>query len=690
MLLVLICLNIAWFNISNNVLLRKHDRDIALSLRTSAALLATAYKDEFSGGSTSQNSDVISQLRMLSQTPGVSCVSIHGKTIEKSYPPKAFCSNFEIRDTAQVPIDSNHTLVYHLNEKYLDEIKSESIIYSSIFLFSSFSAFMLFNYFGYRNVASIRIGELLKANNLFFKYSPIPTAEVHGDGTVGNTSLSWNDFFGDPKSEKVEINSLATGSSKTALNDFVKRHFESAGSVTRAELSVIKADGHTVNVQAQLSPANKSGQKAFLSITDIDKLKKIADLRTEQALRDELTGVGSRRSFYEFFEQCTDTSGYYCFLLDIDDFKSVNDLYGHQVGDYFLKTFTVKYNEVLGHVSQIFRLGGEEFVFVVEAEYFGKELKDKLQNLQNYKFIAQGQKISRTFSGGCTFFRGNEPVSAVLKRCDLYLARAKQLGKAQIIYDDHNFIFDDHAPDLMLEAIETGQIKYYFQPIFSQSHHAVIGCEALIRWQRGDTIITPQSFLNSYYKVTNLLQEENLRHKLFFSSVSDLCTALVSYVTYNIMSSDLRPQSIESLIELYAPLKADLSIVLEINEAELQQSDLESSIENIFKQLKDAGFKIALDDFGKDSSNFHRLIEWDVDIIKIDRSLITDIQKKSKKFLSVKAISSLAKELKISLVAEGVETADEVEALTSLGIDVHQGYFYAHPMDKPSFIKFCG
>lgn len=687
-LVVLVALEFAWFKVYSNVLLRKHDTDIALSIMASADLLSAAYQEDLSGLST-RNSDAINYtLRRLSQTPGVSCVSIDGENVQASYPPPAFCSNLVIRDTAKASIDDQHFLVFHLNEKYLDEIKSEAILYSSVLLFASFSAFMLFNYLGYKNVASVRIGELLKANNLFFKYNPTPTAEIYADGTIGSTSLSWNDFFGDSSLEKTHFRSLVSEPSRATLDTVLKEHFDSAKTVTRAQISVTRLDGHTLSVQAQLSSASQSGEKSFLSISDIDKIKKIADLRTEQALRDELTGAGSRRAFHEFFDRCTDPRGYFCFLLDIDDFKSVNSLYGHQIGDLYLQTFVKDFIELLQGEPQIYRIGGEEFVFVVKAEKLTEAIREKIHKLQSNKIETEGKSINRTFSAGCTFFQPNEAVSLVLRRCDLYLTRAKQLGKARIIDDSYDFIFDDHAPATILDAIEREAISYFFQPIFSQHQGAPIGCEALIRWQCEDTVLPPNSFIESYYKATNLRADENLRNKLFFSYLADLCTTQLIYVTYNIMSSDLRPESVRSLINYYAPVKETISVILEISETNMELSDLEKPIGNILKQLKDAGFKIALDDFGKENSNFQRLIEWDIDILKLDRSLVSNIHENSKKFLSVKAISSLAKEFGISVVAEGVETADEANTLTKLGIDTRQGYYYGRPMDKSCFLNF--
>jgi diguanylate cyclase (GGDEF)-like protein len=679
MLATLLVLDIVWFNISNNILLRKHDRDIALNLANSADLLRVAYNPELVGKQEFVSSPITDTLRTFSQTPGVSCVSISGLGEYIIYPPKNFCDNFEIRDTVETKINDDFKLVYHLNEKYLDEIKFGTIVYSSLFLLTTFVVFMGFNYLGYRNVVSVRIGELLNANKVFFRYNPMPTAEVLPDGTLYDTSLSWGDFLGETDTHRDNLFNCVTEDSKGSLERFLATFFSQAELISKTELKIRKANGHTLNVQAQLASADNKHTKAFLSLTDIDKLRKLADLRAEQALKDDLTGAGSRRSFYESVQNSRDAKGYYCFLIDIDDFKSVNDLYGHHFGDRFLQEFVQKYENELGQYSPIYRLGGEEFVFYIKSEDLNQDFWDRLNNLQNFEITTNIQKIKRTFSAGCTFFQSDQPVSTILKRCDVYLFRAKELGKARIIDDNYDFIFDDHPSNLMLDAIESQHIKYFFQPIVSKSLGKVVGYEALIRWNLGEQVISPQSFLNSYYKATDLLEQKSLRNNVFFDAISNLDKDDISYISYNIMTSDLRPNNLADMISQYQALTSDINIILEITESNILEDDLDEPLETILKKLQGIGFKIALDDFGKENSNFQRLIEWDIDVLKIDRSLITNICKNTKKTTSVKAIASLAKELDVSIIAEGVETTEDASVLARLGIDVHQGYLYGPP-----------
>lgn len=231
--------------------------------------------------------------------------------------------------------------------------------------------------------------------------------------------------------------------------------------------------------------------------------------------------------------------------------------------------------------------------------------------------------------------------------------------------------------DEISRAIDECQIDLYVQPIVDAEKLELHGLETLARWNRDGQIVSPAMFLEEYYSTTNRQQSGHVRHRLFKSVVDRLDLGMQGYVTYNIRLCDIFDGALESLIAELSPLTEYRTVVLELAEDLINERTDQARVIDKLNILRDSGFKIALDDFGKEGSNFNRLSEFPIDIVKIDKFFVRDIESNKRNQSLIRALVTLAYELQFDLIAEGVEQASQVDTLLRLGVRYHQGYFYS-------------
>lgn len=385
--------------------------------------------------------------------------------------------------------------------------------------------------------------------------------------------------------------------------------------------------------------------------------------------------------------------------IDLDEFKPINDKYGHEVGDQLLVMLAKRLQENLRKEDTIARLGGDEFALLLSGLHstveYTETLDRILEAIETPFHIAQ-HTFSISASIGYTVYPSDKnPPDTLLRHADHAMYHAKTHGGkqhhlfdlqlAQLSRDKHQLKED------IAEALKTDQLKLYFQPQINVRTGQVIGMEALIRWQHPQKgLLLPNEFLPL---IENTHQIIEMSEWVIVSALSELRrwrqAGLDLYVAVNIAAHHLIEKSFEQ--QLSKTLQQFSDIPTHYLNLEITESAAIGEITNvthIIQQCKKLGVTFAIDDFGAGYSSLTYLRRLPVDSIKIDRSFINGMLVDSEDLAVVSSIITLCKEFKRSVVAEGVESADHAEKLLQLGCHLVQGHRIAKPMPANEVIEW--
>lgn len=399
---------------------------------------------------------------------------------------------------------------------------------------------------------------------------------------------------------------------------------------------------------------------------------------------DSLTKTFNR-NYLEEMSSVLNIEHYSLAILDLDKFKIINDTYGHKAGDY-----------VLSHVSQVFknsirdndilvRYGGEEFLLLINNRgNTKKEICERIRNnIAQEKFVYDGHEISVTVSIGLhvnPYLEKN--MHEAIKKADEMLYEAKKSGRNKIvIYDEKretstSSSFSSKDLSFVKEALDENRVVCYYQPIYNHRSGEIFKYEALVRIvSKDNTIISPMQFLpqlkhtNMHYKLTQrilLIVFEKFKNNQ-------------KLVSININFSDLMNPDIEETIIEH--LKENHHLASRVT-FEILESDEIDDVE-LFKQkislLHSLKAKVSIDDFGSGYSNFKTIIDVEANFLKIDGSLIKNIDTNNKDFRVVKSIIHFASQSNMQTIAEFVHSKDVYKKLLLLDIDYMQGFYISAP-----------
>lgn len=413
----------------------------------------------------------------------------------------------------------------------------------------------------------------------------------------------------------------------------------------------------------------------------------------KMAHHDALTGALNRRAFEEHWENIAQLfSETRCqislILFDINRFKSINDSYGHPVGDEVLKKFAFAIQKVLRQGEKTYRIGGDEFAVILyncqpdDAVYIANRCQNAINEMS---FAQQGIKEPVRASIGVAHNNTEEhaSVSDLLWQADIAVYAAKKPGQSHVVtYSDKiknisTTILSSKINNIVFNAIETGRnINMFYQPIISLGDEKAEYYEALLRIKNNNEIIPPGT-------IFQLIEARKLDYELdrviFQQIVRDLKQGIIPVnkgVSVNVSGpSIINPHIIEQL-SIFVPFLIHYKIVLEITETTLI-TNIDHATENINK-LKKLGFLIALDDFGSGYSSIRYLSTMPVDIVKFDITLIRQLED-DKQFSIISHLAKMIRETGHLLVAEGIETEQLKEKIKQLGFNYAQGYIYGKP-----------
>lgn len=414
------------------------------------------------------------------------------------------------------------------------------------------------------------------------------------------------------------------------------------------------------------------------------------------ALHDELTGLPNRALFMEELAQAMKQAqrGHHQFailFLDCDRFKLINDSFGHLVGDRLLVGVANRLRNCLRQNDTLARLGGDEFTILLnplETQDDALAIARQIHNQLTQPFNIDNAEVFIDVSIGIVFMDETyRKPEHLLRDADTAMYKAKRAGKARYQVFDPTM----HAEAIVRLQLETDlrraisrqEFWVSYQPIVSLTNGKISGFEALIRWQQPQRgLVRPDAFIP-------VAEETGLIVPIGEWVLQEACTLAASWqrqnpqLTVNVNLSVRQfgqPNLLDQIDRILAQTQLPpQSLKLEITESAIL--DNTKSVQHIFQQLRDRNIQICLDDFGTGYSSLSYLHRFPVDTLKIDSSFVRRLDSEAGSPEIVAAIVTLARQMGMSIVAEGVDTYEQIQQLQALGCEEAQGYYFAQPLD---------
>jgi len=469
-----------------------------------------------------------------------------------------------------------------------------------------------------------------------------------------------------------------------------------------AELRCRRADGSTVWLALHCSFFTEPDAETpclILQAQDVSARRSAEAGLAHMAFHDALTGLPNRRRFLECLAGAVSRTKadpqhvWAVMFLDFDRFKLVNDSLGHNIGDELLQHLARRLQEKLRPGDTVARLGGDEFAILAEHIEHERDvivLAERLMEALRRPFLVAGHELTASASVGITFSAfAYDSAEDVLRDADTAMYKAKNEGKARFAVFDEG-LHTAVSARLRLEgelrqAIDKGELTVVYQPLFKlgPAGNVLTGFEALVRWPHpsGDTL-QPTSFLPIAEETGLMLQVSDFvlhcacrQLRQWQQSSPELAELTMSI---NLSSHDLTHPALVARVSR-AIVEAGLRpehLTLELTE-DILMSSIASAVDTL-SALRKLGVRLAVDDFGTGYSSLSHLSRLPIDSLKIDRSFVHRLRRNSADAAVVAAIVQLGSTLRKAVVAEGIETADQVEQLRELG----QGFHLSTPLSE--------
>lgn len=442
--------------------------------------------------------------------------------------------------------------------------------------------------------------------------------------------------------------------------------------------------------------------KKILEENEIELKKNYAYIE-QLAYHDGLTGLYNRVAFmkysYDIFNQeGAQLKRHAIFFIDLDNFKNVNDTLGHDYGDLLLKQFSDQLKCLSNENDIVARTGGDEFLVFKSAYNNVDDLKSFAQSIVDIvklPFDLEGEKAHVSASIGVALFPEHGlSINELIKNADLAMYSAKTSGKnAYRFFDsfmDYDFNRKNELDEMLTNVIEKKEVYLLYQPQVNMLSGEITGYEALMRINSELLgFVSPEEFIPIAEDngMINELGEWALYEACMFNNTIIKNGYGPYKVSVNVSTSQLKK---DNFIDIIKSIPAKTGMSLKYLEIEITESVLMQSFEHNLKlinQIKELGVAIALDDFGTGYSSFNYLTQLPIDTLKIDKSFIDDICHNENDKYIANTIISLAHQMNIAVVAEGVESMDQLEILQDQLCDTLQGYLFSKPITASELAK---
>lgn len=461
----------------------------------------------------------------------------------------------------------------------------------------------------------------------------------------------------------------------------------------RFEFQVKRLDGETIDVEMAATTIFYEGRFAVQVVgRDITERKKAEKTIQYMAYYDSLTGLPNRNQFRNHLNEVLtkqDTKMLAVLFLDLDRFKIINDTKGHTVGDFILQKVANRLAATVNNEGVVSRQGGDEFIILLE--YINQEtvsqIAQKILSEFSKPLEVNDQEFFVTPSIGISLYPvDGEDVETLIKNADTAMYQAKERGKNNFRFYSSNLngisVRKMELENGLRKALEQNQLMLHYQPQLSLTTGELVGIEALIRWQHPEHgLIAPSEFIP-------LAEETGLIVPIGKWDLREACRQRKGWESIGFhdfpaaVNVSVRQFEDDHLIEYISGVLDENGLEgshleLEITESIMQ--NLENSI-IILNQLKELGVLLSIDDFGTGYSSLSYLKHLPIDKIKIDKSFVDDIIYHSNQGIMVKTIIDMGLNLNFAVIAEGIETDEQLHFLKENECNIGQGYLFSKPI----------
>lgn len=412
---------------------------------------------------------------------------------------------------------------------------------------------------------------------------------------------------------------------------------------------------------------------------------------------DYLTGLSNRRGIYDYYATLDKNSHIHAMFIDIDNFKRVNDIYGHSIGDKLL----VCISQLISSHTQGFaaRMGGDEYVVLFETDCseacitgIAHEMLEGMQTIDFRKDILSLVSLS---IGIVMNQSVSQQLDDILAKCDAAMYQAKYDGKNRYtVYKEYDKTIEiNRNIELEMEdALKNGEFQVYFQPKVNMITSDLYGAEALSRWVHPvDGIRPPMTYIPLFEKNGFISQLDMYIYEEVCRIKSTWAGKNYEHIPISVNMSRLHlydrqfPEKLLEIADSYGISPKELEI--EITESVFIKDSTEMIL--MVNRLRKHGFLVSIDDFGSGFSALNLLKDLPVDTIKLDREFLHVSSNTSRGKKVIRNVISMCRDLKMDVVTEGIETKEQIDFITSCGCPIAQGYFYAPPLPLKEFVDFA-
>ncbi len=480
------------------------------------------------------------------------------------------------------------------------------------------------------------------------------------------------------------------------------------GQPWRGEVKNIKKSGEHYWESISISPIrapDRTTTHALIVKEDITQRKEYERRLLFQANYDELTTLPNRLLTLDRLTQAINHArrercAVALLFIDLDDFKKVNDTLGHAVGDQLLIEAAQRLRRLVRASDTVGRLGGDEFLIVLPDQQDitnAQIVAHKVITAFSEPFFFNNQSLVLSTSIGIASFPsdGTDP-NVLMRNADMAMYRAKEGGRNSFQFFAKE-MDEQAARRLQIEcnlrtAIANLELFLEFQPIIESANERIIGAEALLRWRNNKLgLVAPNDFIFIAEQSGLIIEmgEFVLDQACRQIRAIEVALGLPLRVSVNVSSRQFRGPALVQAVEqaLATTGMAPSSLELEITERVIVD-DSPTTVATL-ERLASRGIRLAIDDFGTGYSSLSYLRQFPVNVLKIDRSLLSNIDRDRKSAALVRAIVSMAHALELEVVAEGVETEGQVAAVRQAGCDLAQGFVFARPLSAAGFIDMA-
>ena len=488
---------------------------------------------------------------------------------------------------------------------------------------------------------------------------------------------------------------------KSETKDVILRQLENKG-LWEGELPCRRPDGSKFTAWMNISCVPMSGNSAHyyvICIYDITKSKALQDEIHHLAYFDNLTQLPNRRKLNDRLRRLLSVisrsklHGAVLFI-DLDNFKSLNDTKGHAAGDLLLIEVGQRLQKVVREDDMVARVGGDEFVVVLEdlstnideASYQANLIGTKIHQALSVPFDIDGFKFNCGGSIGISIFSEGDLAENILQQADMAMYRAKREGRNSLSFFDpamkeaaSEYM---HLEQQLAQALDLDQLQVFYQPQFNFQGE-IVGAEALLRWQHSERgLIEPDKFIP-------LAEESGLILPIGIWVLKVACQQInawqsdplfsVLQIAINVSPRQFKDQNFVSNVVgvIDASGVKPSKLKFEITESMVHDVDM---MREKMEKIRHLGIKFSMDDFGTGYSSLASLIKLPLEQLKIDRSFVNNMMSSDGDGIVVRTIIAMATNLGVEVIAEGLETESEKDFLQSLGCSLYQGYLLSPPL----------